>query len=375
VATHELTGQKVAIKILNRKKLKKQDMGEKVRTEIHILRLFTHPHIIRLYEVIDTPSDIFTVMEYVPGGELFDYIVGKSKLDEGEARGLFQQIISGIEYCLCEGTRVTLSDGRSVAIEEVSCEGEETLLLSYSMDDKGCVMRGTQSPHRFVRGERECVEVTLEDGRQLVCTPDHRVITTRGEVRVQDLQLHSDRILSAPTGPLDSPSAAEGEWNFYYLLSHEGTERVVQLNMSVPAERRRILSFARVLGYMCSGGGALHDDMRAELFMRHRLDKDSMLQDLLLCIGQIPAHITIRPPSERRDSWRIRVPACLGRALYCAGAPIGGQLGRGFAVPSVVSAAELLIATNGMDDRGGTTRRVAKGRGGRRTAAAQGWPK
>lgn len=48
VATHELTGQKVAIKILNRKKLKKQDMGEKVRTEIHILRLFTHPHIIRL---------------------------------------------------------------------------------------------------------------------------------------------------------------------------------------------------------------------------------------------------------------------------------------------------------------------------------------
>jgi len=52
VATHEPTGAKVAIKILNRRKLKKQDMGEKVRTEIHILRQFSHPHIIRLYEVI-----------------------------------------------------------------------------------------------------------------------------------------------------------------------------------------------------------------------------------------------------------------------------------------------------------------------------------
>lgn len=90
----------MAIKILNRKKLKKQDMGEKVRTEIHILRLFTHPHIIRLYEVIDTPSDIFTVMEYVPGGELFDYIVSRGKLEEGEARALFQQILSGIESTL-----------------------------------------------------------------------------------------------------------------------------------------------------------------------------------------------------------------------------------------------------------------------------------
>jgi Protein kinase domain len=63
LATHEPTGQKVAIKILNRRKLKKQDMQDKVRTEIHILRLFSHPHIIRIHEVIDTPTDIYMVME------------------------------------------------------------------------------------------------------------------------------------------------------------------------------------------------------------------------------------------------------------------------------------------------------------------------
>lgn len=36
-----------------------------VRREIKILRLFMHPHIIRLYEVIETPADIYVVMEYV----------------------------------------------------------------------------------------------------------------------------------------------------------------------------------------------------------------------------------------------------------------------------------------------------------------------
>ncbi|XAR51707.1 Non-specific serine/threonine protein kinase [Bertholletia excelsa] len=99
IAEHALTGHKVAIKILNRRKIKNMEMEEKVRREIKILRLFMHPHIIRLYEVIETPSDIFVVMEYVKSGELFDYIVEKGKLQEEEARIFFQQIISGVEYC------------------------------------------------------------------------------------------------------------------------------------------------------------------------------------------------------------------------------------------------------------------------------------
>ncbi|TVU20483.1 hypothetical protein EJB05_36691, partial [Eragrostis curvula] len=99
IAEHILTGHKVAIKILNRRKIRSMEMEEKVKREIKILRLFMHPHIIRLYEVIDTPADIYVVMEYVKCGELFDYIVEKGRLQEEEARRFFQQIISGVEYC------------------------------------------------------------------------------------------------------------------------------------------------------------------------------------------------------------------------------------------------------------------------------------
>lgn len=99
IAEHALTGHKVAIKILNRRRIKNMEMEEKVRREIKILRLFMHPHIIRLYEVIETPTDIYVVMEYVKSGELFDYIVEKGRLQEDEARNFFQQIISGVEYC------------------------------------------------------------------------------------------------------------------------------------------------------------------------------------------------------------------------------------------------------------------------------------
>ena len=87
------------MKILNKAKIKQLGMEEKVQREINILHLCTHPHIIRLYEVIDTPTDIFLVNEYVSGGELFDYIVSKGRLSADEARNFFHQIISGVEYC------------------------------------------------------------------------------------------------------------------------------------------------------------------------------------------------------------------------------------------------------------------------------------
>ncbi|KYQ93026.1 putative protein serine/threonine kinase [Tieghemostelium lacteum] len=99
LAEHIKTGTKVAIKILNRSKIKSLKMDEKIRREIQNMKLFRHPHIIKLYEVIETTTDIFMVMEYVTGGELFDYIVKNGKLSEVESRKLFQQMISGVDYC------------------------------------------------------------------------------------------------------------------------------------------------------------------------------------------------------------------------------------------------------------------------------------
>lgn len=98
-AKHHLTGHKVAVKILNRTKIKNLDVVGKIRREIQNLKLFRHPHIIKLYQVISTPNDIFMIMEYVSGGELFDYIVKKGRLGEDEARRFFQQIVSGVDYC------------------------------------------------------------------------------------------------------------------------------------------------------------------------------------------------------------------------------------------------------------------------------------
>eukprot|EP01059_Diplonema_ambulator_P011387 TRINITY_DN21340_c0_g1_i1.p1 TRINITY_DN21340_c0_g1~~TRINITY_DN21340_c0_g1_i1.p1 ORF type:complete len:630 (+),score=167.51 TRINITY_DN21340_c0_g1_i1:55-1890(+) len=99
LATHEVTGHKVAVKILNRQKIKSSQMDKKIKREITVLKLFRHPHIIRLYDVMETATDIFMCMEYIDKGELYDYIVTHGVLSQSAARRFFQQIVSGVEYC------------------------------------------------------------------------------------------------------------------------------------------------------------------------------------------------------------------------------------------------------------------------------------
>ncbi len=67
------------------------------------MRELRHQHICQLMQVIETDEKIFMVLEYCPGGELFDYIVAKDRLTESEARFFFRQIISALAYIHSKG--------------------------------------------------------------------------------------------------------------------------------------------------------------------------------------------------------------------------------------------------------------------------------
>jgi 5'-AMP-activated protein kinase catalytic alpha subunit len=77
------------VKILKKSKI--LDLGdiERVSREIHILKTVQHPHIVQLYEIIETNSKLYLIMEYASGGELFDYIVKHNKVSETKACKFF----------------------------------------------------------------------------------------------------------------------------------------------------------------------------------------------------------------------------------------------------------------------------------------------
>ncbi|TNY18078.1 kinase-like domain-containing protein [Rhodotorula diobovata] len=104
LAKHAVTGQYAAVKIVpkprsrqNQEKAVKALLG--IEREIVIMKLIDHPNVLRLFDVWETGSELYLIMEYVEGGELFDYLVRKKRLHGDEARHYFQQIISGVDYC------------------------------------------------------------------------------------------------------------------------------------------------------------------------------------------------------------------------------------------------------------------------------------
>jgi len=96
LATQCLTGMKVAIKIMD-----KRQLGEdlpRIRLEIAAMKVLCHQNICKLLQVLETDTKIYMVLEYCPGGELFDYIVDRDRLCEAESRKFFRQIVAAVAY-------------------------------------------------------------------------------------------------------------------------------------------------------------------------------------------------------------------------------------------------------------------------------------
>ncbi|KAI5149187.1 serine/threonine protein kinase KIN1/2 [Enteropsectra breve] len=102
LAQHRDTGEKVAIKIIQRKgKTKADDSGmndNRIYREIVISSLINHPNIVRLLDFFYSPTYFFLVFEYVQGSQLYDTVVKSGSISEEKARKYFRQILSAVDY-------------------------------------------------------------------------------------------------------------------------------------------------------------------------------------------------------------------------------------------------------------------------------------
>ncbi|KAH7108311.1 Pkinase-domain-containing protein [Auriculariales sp. MPI-PUGE-AT-0066] len=70
-----------------------------IEREVLMMKLMDHPNIMRLYDVYEGDDECVMILEFVDGGELFDFLVNKRRLLVPEALNYFRQIISGLNYC------------------------------------------------------------------------------------------------------------------------------------------------------------------------------------------------------------------------------------------------------------------------------------
>jgi len=97
-AIHLITEQTVAVKILEKDKIEDEIDIERIIREIEILKTIMHPNIAQIYETYSTSHNIYLMMEYIDGGDLFDYITSNIYLSEPIACYIYRQIISVLDY-------------------------------------------------------------------------------------------------------------------------------------------------------------------------------------------------------------------------------------------------------------------------------------
>ncbi|ORY97961.1 kinase-like domain-containing protein [Syncephalastrum racemosum] len=97
---HRTTGEHVAIKVIARSQLATSaTMARCVQRELAVLQLLHHPHLVDLRQVLQDSTNVYFVMEYLEGGELFQVLSERGKLPEDEARHLFQQLTTALAWC------------------------------------------------------------------------------------------------------------------------------------------------------------------------------------------------------------------------------------------------------------------------------------
>jgi serine/threonine protein kinase len=98
-----------------------------VQREIAVLKKTSHPNVIKLIELIETPKQINLVMEYVNGISLHQFVKELSpqrRVGELQCRKLFKQIAEGVEYLHSINVahrdlkldNILIEDGKSIKI-------------------------------------------------------------------------------------------------------------------------------------------------------------------------------------------------------------------------------------------------------------------
>uniref|UniRef100_A0A7S1TDF9 Non-specific serine/threonine protein kinase n=1 Tax=Compsopogon caeruleus TaxID=31354 RepID=A0A7S1TDF9_9RHOD len=93
------TGEQVAIKIM-KKNHRDRELMKSVESEIHFIRKkIVNQYVVRTYDVFNTKDNLFIVMEYLPGGMLYDALSSIGYFSEAQAAIVMREILEGVK-CL-----------------------------------------------------------------------------------------------------------------------------------------------------------------------------------------------------------------------------------------------------------------------------------
>jgi len=98
-ATNSNDGKVVAIKVIPKNSLEEDGDHDRFQREINAMAFIRHENIVSLNDFAWDSENFYLVLDYCPGGELFDYIVDHEKVAEPIAALIMRQIVAALGHC------------------------------------------------------------------------------------------------------------------------------------------------------------------------------------------------------------------------------------------------------------------------------------
>ena len=66
--------------------------------ELEVLSKTDHPHMVRVFELLQDDANFYIVTELVTGGELYEHIIKVKRISERSAADVIKQLLLAISY-------------------------------------------------------------------------------------------------------------------------------------------------------------------------------------------------------------------------------------------------------------------------------------
>lgn len=231
-------------------------------------------------------------------------------------------IFSDHSGCLMEGTLVSVGS-YSVPIETLISKNNR--IITWDKNQNGLI-EGSQS-NFFDQGIKECVELTLEDGTSMICTPDHRFLSSDNKwIEADNFIIGKDRIKQGIIPPMRYINQEMNECNGWKL--HIGSKI---FDTSIEEEYENLLRFARILGYAITDGSVLSN--RVSLFVGHEIDVENIQRDIKHLCGRNLKSCRY----ESSNVWTIGLPLELAELIIVLdGVTIGKRTNKPAELPKFI---------------------------------------
>jgi DNA-directed RNA polymerase II subunit RPB2 len=197
--------------------------------------------------------------------------------------------------CLTAETPITSVFGLSIKIQDF--ETQKFDLLGWNQEKNGMIT--SKNINFLYKGEKECVDIYLEDGRKITCTPEHKMLNSNNEwIKSTEMKIKESQLKCSVKYPtIDIREEIQTCNNWELKISDN-----LSLKTNTQPDYFKSMAFARILGYLITDGHISNDSNTGFIFLGHKLDVEKTLTDIKLFAPVTQTNFI------DRNTFRLKIP-------------------------------------------------------------------